>query len=274
MNKLTKEDYIERFKIHNNKYNYSHIDLDNIKLTDYIKLYCNIHGEFTQNVRQHTKCDGCKKCNGDKSSKRQRDNKNNFILKASKIHENYYDYKETKYGKNAHNKVAITCPLHGIFYQSPNKHLSGKGCSKCNKVTKKGTLLKVIKNKNLYEEIKTTVYFCKFENNSEEFFKVGFTTDLINKRLSRINQEAGYKIKELYIFETNMFDARLIEDRIIFNNSCYKYTPKNIFSGIEECFIKNIDLNILNVQPIEIHFKDNIINFNGCVQSDFIPYLL
>ena len=33
---------------------------------------------------------------------------------------------------NAQTKVCIICPEHGEFWQTPNKHLQGKGCPKCN----------------------------------------------------------------------------------------------------------------------------------------------
>ena len=53
-----------------------------------------------------------------------------FIEKAISIHGDKYDYSLVDY-KNAHTKVKITCPVHGIFEQQPYSHLSGKGCSKC-----------------------------------------------------------------------------------------------------------------------------------------------
>lgn len=60
-----------------------------------------------------------------------------FIQKAKNIHNNKYNYDKVKY-INSKEKVIITCPFHGDFYQIPNSHLNGKGCSKCsgkNKLT-------------------------------------------------------------------------------------------------------------------------------------------
>ena len=54
-----------------------------------------------------------------------------FKIKANKIHNNFYDYSLVDY-KNAKTKIKIICPLHGVFEQTPDNHLSGKGCSKCN----------------------------------------------------------------------------------------------------------------------------------------------
>lgn len=41
-----------------------------------------------------------------------------------------YDYSNVDYINN-HTKVRIICPKHGEFLQTPNSHLSGKGCPKC-----------------------------------------------------------------------------------------------------------------------------------------------
>jgi hypothetical protein len=53
-----------------------------------------------------------------------------FIAKAKSIHGDKYDYSKVKYEKSS-IKVCITCPKHGEFWQTPNSHLSGKGCLKC-----------------------------------------------------------------------------------------------------------------------------------------------
>lgn len=56
---------------------------------------------------------------------------NNFIKRAREIHGDYYIYGFVNY-KTAREKVCIICPIHGAFWQTPNKHLSrGQGCSKC-----------------------------------------------------------------------------------------------------------------------------------------------
>lgn len=53
-----------------------------------------------------------------------------FIVKASLKHNKKYDYSKTKYIKSQ-EKVCIICPKHGEFWQTPNNHLSGKGCPIC-----------------------------------------------------------------------------------------------------------------------------------------------
>lgn len=53
-----------------------------------------------------------------------------FIEKAKKVHGDKYDYSKVKY-INAQTKVCIICPIHGEFWQTPNRHLSGSGCPRC-----------------------------------------------------------------------------------------------------------------------------------------------
>jgi len=53
-----------------------------------------------------------------------------FIQRAIKIHKNKYDYSETAY-VGSEEKLKIICLIHGNFYQHPNNHLKGHGCSKC-----------------------------------------------------------------------------------------------------------------------------------------------
>ena len=60
-------------------------------------------------------------------------NKNNlkdFIEKAIEVHDGKYNYSKVKYPKSD-LKVKIMCPIHGVFLQNPNIHLSGKGCMYC-----------------------------------------------------------------------------------------------------------------------------------------------
>jgi len=51
--------------------------------------------------------------------------------KADQVHENKYDYSLVKY-KNIDTKVKIICPIHGVFEQTPYKHINRRqGCGKC-----------------------------------------------------------------------------------------------------------------------------------------------
>lgn len=54
-----------------------------------------------------------------------------FTEKAIAVHGDRWDYSRVVY-IGSKSKIEITCRLHGVFWQSPNDHLSkGAGCPKC-----------------------------------------------------------------------------------------------------------------------------------------------
>lgn len=53
-----------------------------------------------------------------------------FIEKAKKVHGDRYDYNSVDY-INSQTKVTLFCERHGLFMQTPNKHLGGSNCRKC-----------------------------------------------------------------------------------------------------------------------------------------------
>jgi hypothetical protein len=121
---LTTEEFIEKAnKVHNYKYNYSNIDY--ISAHKKINITCPLHGKFEQSPSNHIyNKRGCPKCKGWNRTT------NEFIKLAKEIHGNLYNYSLSNYTKSENNLI-IVCFYHGKFYQSPLKHLSGRGCPKC-----------------------------------------------------------------------------------------------------------------------------------------------
>lgn len=54
-----------------------------------------------------------------------------FIKECNIVHNNKYDYSKVEYINNK-TKVCIICPEHGEFWQIPQDHTKGRGCTKCN----------------------------------------------------------------------------------------------------------------------------------------------
>lgn len=52
------------------------------------------------------------------------------IEKFKEIHKDKYTYEHFVYN-GSHTKSIVTCPVHGDFLVTPNKHLLGRGCPKC-----------------------------------------------------------------------------------------------------------------------------------------------
>ena len=64
--------------------------------------------------------------------------KEEFIIRAKKVHSNKYDYSKVVYN-GMHEMVSIICPKHGEFWQTPANHLSGKGCPECGNISRWNT---------------------------------------------------------------------------------------------------------------------------------------
>ena len=197
-----------------------------------VKIICPKHGEFKQDPAVHLRSKiGCPKC---KVSKRTSNNQN-FIDRANKLHNKYYDYSTADY-KNSHEKVSIICPIHGEFFQTPSNHLyNNAGCKKCANINKQGTYNSGRKTAKLFNNEKEGfIYIAEFNNENETFLKVGITTR--NGVKTRYGQtHKGYEINPLYEHKLNIIKANEIEQHIfkIFKNK--SYTPQTKFGGYTEC---------------------------------------
>lgn len=96
-----------------------------------VLIICRKHGQFKQTPEIHLNGSGCQKCGYEYNSKYFSLNVKTFIDRANKIHNSRYRYDMVEY-QNMHIKVNIICKIHGVFKQTPNNHLGGKGCPICN----------------------------------------------------------------------------------------------------------------------------------------------
>ena len=141
--KLTTEEFIKKAnEIHGvGTYDYSKVNYVDI-FTEVI-IICPIHSDFKQKPRDHLSGCGCQKCGGNKKLTTEE-----FIERANEIQgEGTYDYSKVNY-VNMNTEVIIICPKHGEFPQTPLNHLSGCGCSLCNKKSKGETKVRIFLEKN------------------------------------------------------------------------------------------------------------------------------
>ena len=142
MARLTTEEFIERArKVHGDKYDYSKVEYKNAHIK--VCIICPEHGEFwqTPNAHLYLKCE-CSKC-----MKNAKGTTDEFIERARKIHSNKYDYSKVEY-INSKTKVCIICPEHGEFWQTPDKHLYGRGCPICGNDKQKSNTEEFIRKAN------------------------------------------------------------------------------------------------------------------------------
>lgn len=114
----------EAIEKHGEKYTYDKVIYINNKTK--VKIYCNKCDDYFEQLPMiHIRGNGCLKC----VNKNQTKTNKQFIKESNKIHNNKYIYIDDYI--NAHTKIKIECPEHGIFKQLPLSHLSGNGCPKC-----------------------------------------------------------------------------------------------------------------------------------------------
>ena len=125
--RLTTEQFIEKAKeVHGDKYDYSKVEYINYETN--VCIICPKHGEFWQTPVNHILGHDCPKCKG------RGLNTEEIIEKFKEVHGDKYDYSKVEFTK-MHEKVCIICPEHGEFWQTTSKHLIGRGCPKCGKIS-------------------------------------------------------------------------------------------------------------------------------------------
>jgi hypothetical protein len=112
-------------KINGDKYDYSSVNY--VSMYKRVKIICSKHGPFLQMPSNHLYYKAqCPKCAIEKNKLTI----DEFKARASKKHNNEYDYSKSKYIKCS-IKINIICKSHGMFKQMPMAHINGARCPWC-----------------------------------------------------------------------------------------------------------------------------------------------
>ena len=122
--------------VHGDRYDYGSSAYSDNKTP--ISIMCGDHS-FTMRPDNHVYAKrGCPICNGTENYTSQMQTCQ-FASRANIIHNSVYDYTNSLY-TTAKTKTAISCPEHGVFYQSPDAHIFQKqGCPQCGGSIQKDT---------------------------------------------------------------------------------------------------------------------------------------
>jgi hypothetical protein len=234
--------YLERFNSLYNDYNYELCTKEYYPQKEKIPIICPNHGIFYQNIEKLSSGHGCPRC----TFSNWHYTVDEFIAKAIKIHNDFYDYKKVDF-KFLQDKIEIICPIHGEFFQSAKRHLYGNGCRKCSikirtsqghetlkekHAIKKINLLKnstdIFEYPKVEEEIKNYIskitVFCK---KHDKFFKTRLDYHLLWKngcafcKFKSKGEKAvsGFLRKKNIIFETE----KKYENLVSGNNNPLRY---------------------------------------------------
>lgn len=127
----TTETFIEEAKAkYGDKYDYSQVIFTGVN--NKVVITCKDHGTFKITPEGHlTNAAGCPKCGHQRISESRAMSQQEFVNKATEVHNGLYSYKNLVY-IGIKDKVEITCPKHGNFWQTADNHLHLKqGCTKC-----------------------------------------------------------------------------------------------------------------------------------------------
>jgi hypothetical protein len=123
----SKADFLKRARaVHGRKYTYPGSYKDS---KTPIRIHCPIHGAFDQVAATHLSGRGCRKCGTQKIARSKASNHEEFLRKARQKHGRRYRYPQ-RYDR-ATKHLEVECRKHGLFPVTPNNHLRGNGCPRC-----------------------------------------------------------------------------------------------------------------------------------------------
>ena len=154
-----------------------------------------------------------------------------YSVKASKVHNFFYDYSCINY-INTDSVLEIICPVHLNFQQKAGEHLQGKGCKLCAKERYGYSLTAFLKQCKNNQGL---LYIIKCFNENEEFYKIGRTSKTVKKRFpSKNSMPYNYEIlQEIVDTPKNIFNLEILLHRYYRK---FKYSPKIPFKGHGECY--------------------------------------
>ena len=153
----------------------------------------------------------------------------NFIEKSKIIHDDKFDYSLVNYVKRR-VRVKIICKIHGVFDQTPDKHLNGRGCPNCAKTKKLDTIEFIKKasivHKNFYDyskvnyvDAKTLVYIiCPLHG---EFLQIppshlnGHGCSICGVKRNNFIESASIKYHNYYDYSATKYKNSFTKVKII-----------------------------------------------------------
>ncbi len=217
-------------KKHNGRYSYymeSFVD-SRTKMN----IGCQDHGVFEQTPAEHLYGKGCPTCGALRAGQEKRElASERFEEVAIAIHGDKYDYSKADYHVSR-DKVEIICldcseeqGKEVVFWQKPNKHLSGQGCPNCAEYGFDSS-----KSANLY--------FFKIKD--YEIYKIGITNRTMKQRYQKQEHEIIEPIMEVTYAHGE--EALMMEQKIVKKFRKYKYRGVDVLltAKTSEMFTKNI----------------------------------
>jgi len=120
----------EAREVHGDVFDYSRVRYTNC--LSKVEIVCPLGHIFRQTPSGHLQGKGCPQCVANRKS-----DTTEFLEKAVSKYGDKFDYSRVEYVKSC-LKVEIVCPNGHVFFQTPNKHLMGRGCDQCRRIFQRG----------------------------------------------------------------------------------------------------------------------------------------
>ena len=236
--KLTTASFITKAtEVHGATYDYTPTVYKNMKTP--IEAICKHHGLITLHPDAHIRGAGCNLCAEETNATAKRFTTEQFVQQASIRHQGRYMQSSTIY-TGIHNKLTITCPIHGDFEQIANSHLRGNGCKHC------------ADSAACYTEFPTLLYYVKIQLNGVTMYKIGITSKTVEQRFSR-ELAIGAAITTLFTksFGTGR-PAFLLEQLLLKNTKEHAYTGiPYLVNGIGDTELRITDIYTTIITLVE-----------------------
>jgi hypothetical protein len=207
-----------------------HIDSESFRAGGKIKAECIEHGFFNSKYTNILGGSGCPKCAGQGLARSE------WIARFRAQHGEKFDYSLLPDNVTARGKIDIICPLHGIFSQRAHAHHAGNGCLKCRQTNKQigaGGWGRTRWQRVAKDRV-CKLYCVRFELGGEVFFKVGITSESLERRFGRI---PSYSIAPVFIHESSNPDEIWDLEHLVKRRFKHlRYLPALPFGGARECY--------------------------------------
>jgi len=273
MKKINNEIFIEKANLkHKNKYNYSSVNYINCKIK--INIICLQHGVFKQTPDSHLSGHGCPICAINNNKIKFLKLREDFIKKSLIVHKSKYDYSLCIY-EGTFKKIEIICKKHGVFKQTPDSHLRGRGCPKC--VNRATTILEFIDRANIVHN-----YTYNYENSI--YINPTTKIDIICKKHGLFKQTpnshlngSGCPICKLSKGENKINNFLKLNNISFINQKKFK-DCKNIYPLPFDFYLPDYNLLIEydgdhHIKPVNFFGISNdkaLIGFNNTIKNDLI----
>jgi very-short-patch-repair endonuclease len=226
-------------KIHNFKYDYSHLQEDYKDNKTKVRIVCKEHGTFIQSPNSHLRGDGCNSC-----VRRDFSTVESFINESNKVHNSKYDYSKVSL-VSIKSDVIIICPDHGDYTQNAYVHLTGSGCRKCSECEK-------YTQKSVIDKFKE-IHGDKYDYSLVNFKSIREKVEIICKKHGSFLQDpfSHYQNQGCPKCRSSKGEERIIKC-LVDNKIQFEYQKK--FEGLKN----------KNYLPIDFYLPD----YNLCIEYD------